>query len=78
MDFKYTKAAGQLDSRDKRNIEEPVKIIYSRGSTGNLYTLTRTGLVWTCTCKAFKYRPGPCKHIRARGGSLVKKAPRSR
>ena len=70
----YTQADGQLPPNDPRDIAQDVKIIYVRGSTGNLYTLTRTGMTWTCTCKAFQYRPGACKHIRAKGGSLVKKS----
>ena len=67
------RADSALPINDSMDIAQKVKIIYVRGSTGNLYTLTRADLVWTCTCKAFQYRPGACKHIKAKGGSLVNK-----
>ena len=74
MKTRATRADSPLHPNDPRDIAQKVKIIYVRGSTGNLYTLTVTDLVWTCTCKAFQYRPGACKHIKAKGGSLVKKS----
>ena len=57
---------------DPRDAEKP-RSFYVRGSTGKRYTLTVAGYVWECSCPAFKYRPGPCKHIRAQGGLVVNK-----
>jgi hypothetical protein len=47
-------------------MRDDVRITIVVGSTGNKYQVeenVRTGL-WTCTCKAFEYIAGPCKHIR--------------
>jgi len=38
-----------------------------KGSKGNLYTVTRTGKIWSCTCTGFQFRKD-CKHIREAKG----------
>lgn len=42
-----------------------------QGSGGNVYTvvLVEDGVTWACSCPAFKFRRGECKHIKAvKGG----------
>lgn len=37
-----------------------------KGSTGNTYTVKTDGFgKWSCTCPAFKWQKGNCKHIEA-------------
>ena len=38
-----------------------------KGSKGNLYTVTRTGKIWSCTCTGFQFRRD-CKHVREAKG----------
>lgn len=34
------------------------------GSKGNKYTVQFDGTEWSCSCPAFAYKAGPCKHIK--------------
>lgn len=35
------------------------------GSKGNIYTISCVDEVYLCTCPAFQYHKGDCKHIKA-------------
>lgn len=45
---------------------DSVRTTKVQGSTGNTYLVTQDvdRNLWTCTCKAFEYGHGPCKHIK--------------
>jgi len=40
------------------------KMFEAKGSKGNVYTITKDGSAWACTCTGFGFRHD-CKHIRA-------------
>lgn len=51
---------------DNEGPEEPSKLEHKqvRGSKGDMYTvMLKNGVAETCTCPAFQYRGGRCKHL---------------
>ena len=45
-------------------VKEKLEVKLIKGSKGNEYTVTlRNGVAETCTCPAFIYRGGRCKHL---------------
>lgn len=43
-------------------VNTDVEVKFAKGSKGNVYTVTRTGKKYTCTCPGFTFRKH-CKHI---------------
>lgn len=40
-----------------------IKTFEVRGSKGSVYTVTKAGQHFSCTCPGFKFHGGKCKHI---------------
>jgi hypothetical protein len=59
----------EIEFAKKHNIEIMTEkqnewIVYSERETGVAYTVTLKFGFFDCTCPAFKYRKGECKHIK--------------
>ena len=49
-------------SGEGKAVSDTVKSIKVAGSKGNVYTVTKVGDQWSCTCTGFQYRKA-CKHL---------------
>lgn len=52
-----------IDSVDDKPYTIPTRWEFT-GSKGNKYVVSRNGSMFKCTCPAYKYRKGDCKHIK--------------
>ena len=46
----------------KEQVKTDVEVKFAKGSKGNVYTVTRNGTKYTCTCPGFVFRKH-CKHV---------------
>jgi len=46
-------------------------VFQCRGTNSNVYTITREGTQWSCTCTGFGFRRD-CKHVQAAKKALMK------
>jgi hypothetical protein len=49
-------------SGEGSTVDSTIKTIKVQGSKGNVYTVTKVGDQWNCTCTGFMYRKA-CKHL---------------
>jgi hypothetical protein len=54
-----------INGMDVKQIKgDDVKVVNIQGSKGNSYeVIVRNGVAETCTCPAFRFRGGRCKHL---------------